>query len=367
MFTNHNKNQNNTYFMNLALQQAKKIIGNTKTNPAVGCVIVKKKNVISAGYTGFNGRPHAENNAINFSKHNLKNSDLYVTLEPCSHYGKTPPCVNSIIKKKIKKVFFSIKDPDLRSFNKSKNILQDKGIKVRDGFLKKEIDLFYNSYLKYKNNNLPFVTCKMAVSKDFFTINKSYKWITNEFSRGRVHLMRASHDCIITTSETIAKDNPRLTCRIYGLNDRTPSRIILDRKLKIRINSKIIKNSKLYRTIIFYNTDNKRKITLLKKLNIKVYKITLDDDGNLDLKKLLRKAQTLGFSRIFVESGIKLISNFLKKGLADEFKLFISNKNLKKKGSYNIKKYFFSILKNKKASIEKVNLFEDKLITYKLK
>ena len=105
--------------MNLALQQAHKSLGNTKSNPAVGCIITKNNHVISAGYTSIYGRPHAEYNAINLSKTNLKDADLYVTLEPCSHYGKTPPCVQTIINKKIKRVFFSVKDPDTRSYNKS--------------------------------------------------------------------------------------------------------------------------------------------------------------------------------------------------------------------------------------------------------
>ena len=106
MSTNQNKNNNHIYFMRLALEQAKKVLGNTKNNPAVGCVITKNNHVISAGYTGINGSPHAEHNAINLSKINTKNSQLYVTLEPCSHYGETPPCVNAIIKEKIKKIFF---------------------------------------------------------------------------------------------------------------------------------------------------------------------------------------------------------------------------------------------------------------------
>ena len=136
--------------MRLALQQAHKSLGNTKENPAVGCVIVKNNHVISSGFTSINGRPHAEYNAINSSKVNLKDSELYVTLEPCSHYGKTPPCVNSIIKNKISKVFFSIHDPDLRSFNKSSDKLTKEGIYVNNGILKKEIKLFYRSYLKSK-------------------------------------------------------------------------------------------------------------------------------------------------------------------------------------------------------------------------
>ena len=112
MFTNQNKNIYHNYFMNLALNQARINLGNTKLNPSVGCVLVKNNNLISAGSTNFNGRPHAEFNAINFSKNDVKNSDLYVTLEPCSHYGKTKPCVKTIIKKKIKRDFFSKNDPD---------------------------------------------------------------------------------------------------------------------------------------------------------------------------------------------------------------------------------------------------------------
>ena len=119
MYINRNKNKNHAYFMRLALQQAKKILGNTKDNPAVGCVIIKNNHVISAGHTSINGRPHAEYNAIICSRNAIKNSNLYVTLEPCSHYGKTPPCVNEIVKHKIKKVFFSLNDPDYRSFNRS--------------------------------------------------------------------------------------------------------------------------------------------------------------------------------------------------------------------------------------------------------
>ena len=178
--------------------------------------------------------------------------------------------------------------------------------------------------------------------------------------------MRSSHDCIMTSSKTIIKDNPRLTCRINGLENRSPSRIILDNKLKIQIKSKIIRESTNYRTIIFYNKINKKKIKLLKKLGIKIYKIPLDNEGNLDLKKSLIKAKKLGFSRIFLEAGIKLTTSFLSKKLVDDFHLFISNKNIGKNGGESIKKYFSSFLKNKKKIIEKVNLYGEKLVTYRL-
>ena len=145
MFTNQNKNIINSYFMQLALNQAKKNLGNTKTNPSVGCVITKNGSLIGMGSTGFGGRPHAEANAIKSSKINLNKSNIYITLEPCSHYGKTPPCTKAIIKNRISKVFFSVKDPDKRSYDKSIKILRDNGVKVEIGHLSNRLNSFYKS------------------------------------------------------------------------------------------------------------------------------------------------------------------------------------------------------------------------------
>jgi len=366
MFINQNKHPNHSFFMRLALTQAQKNLGNTKENPSVGCVITKNHSVISLGCTSINGRPHAEQNAINLSRTNLKDSELYVTLEPCSHYGKTPPCTKSIMQKKIKKVFFSINDPDLKSHNKCKKLLVSKKINVNKGLCENELNFFYRSYIKSKKGFMPFVTCKLAVSKDFFTINKKAKWITNKFSRARVHLMRSNHDCVMTSNQTIIKDNSRLTCRIDGLKNRSPSRIILDKELKIPFSSNIIKEAYNYRTIIFYNKFNKKKIQKLENLNVKLFKLPVDSNNNLDLQKVLIKVKKLGFYRIFLEAGMQLAFNFLHKNLVDDLKLFISNEKLGKNGMINIKKSLKIFLKNKKSINEKVNLFGEKLITYKL-
>ena len=161
--------------MNLALKQAQINLGNTKKNPSVGCVIVKNDCIISAGCTGINGRPHAEQNAMVYSKNYIQNSNLYVTLEPCSHYGVTPPCVKTIIKNKIKRVFFSLKDPDPRSHNKSTKQFKKNKVSVQNGILSTDIKNFYKSYFKYKENFLLYVTAKMAISRDFYTINKKKK------------------------------------------------------------------------------------------------------------------------------------------------------------------------------------------------
>ena len=366
MFINQSKN-NKSYFMSLALKQANFTLGNTKDNPSVGCIIVKNNNVISAGFTSIKGKPHAEHNALKSAKKNVKGSDLYVTLEPCSNYGKTSPCINKIINKKINKVFFSIHDPDKRSFKRARKKLKDNNISNKVGILDKETNYFYRSYIKFKNDDLPFVTCKLALSKDHFSIHKKKKWLTNRFSRGRVHLMRSNHDCIITSSNTVISDNPKLTCRIDGLIKRSPTRVLLDRNLKIKITSKIIQEAKKYKTIIFYNRKNIKKIKLLKKFKVKTFQIILDIDGNLDLKASLIKIKKLGFSRIFLESGVKLIKSFLKKNLVDDLKLFISNKSINSAGKGNIKKDLLTFIKRKKPVVEKVNLFGEKLLTYKLK
>tara|TARA_B100000029_G_C17432537_1_gene908407 strand:+ start:68 stop:1132 length:1065 start_codon:yes stop_codon:yes gene_type:complete len=354
--------------MQLALNQAKKNLGNTKSNPSVGCVITKNGNLVSVGNTGIGGRPHAEVDAINSSKVNLKKSNMYVTLEPCSHYGITPPCTKAIIKSKIRKVFFSLKDPDIRSFDKSAKILRRYGIKTIYGLLSNRLNEFYKSYFIYKKNyKLPYVTCKLAVSKDYFTVDKKSKWITNNLSRGRVHLIRSFHDCIVTSSKTVINDNPLLTCRIPGLEKKSPTRIIIDKYLSTPKNSKVILTSKKYKTIIFYNIRNKSKISFYKKKNIKLYKIELDKKKNIDLSKVLVKIKKLGFSRVLIEGGEKITTSFLKDDLVNDFLLFISKKKLSINGKKSIKKYFNTYLKNKKFTAQQVNLHGEKFNSYRIK
>ena len=366
MFTNQNKITYDNFFMDLALMHAGKNLGNTKSNPSVGCVVVKNNCVISAGNTGINGTPHAEVVALTKSPI-IKNCNLYVTLEPCSHYGKTPPCVNEIIKRKIKKVFFSVYDPDSRAFNKSKDFFKRKGIKVNNGINNKKVKNFYRSYFLYKIRKKPFVTLKLAISKDFKTINKKKKWITNFYSRSRVHLMRSMHDCIITSSRTIIKDNPLLDCRIDGLESSSPDIAILDKNLVIPLKSRVINTYRNNSIIIFYNKNDIKKIKLLKKKKVRLIKIPLNANNQLNLENILEKIYKRGLSRVFLECGERLASSFLRENLVDDFKIFISKYKIGKKGSGSIKKYFMTFLKNKKSSLEKVNLYGEKLISYKIK
>lgn len=367
MSTKQNNTNSHTFFMHLAYQQAKINLGNTKKNPSVGCVIIKHNKLISSGLTSFNGRPHAEVNAIKDSKLNVKGSNLYVTLEPCSHYGLTSPCVKKIINSKIKNVFYSVKDPDSRTFNKARTILKDNGINVFEGLLSHKLEEFYKSYFISKTSKLPFVTCKLAISKDFYTINKKKRWITNKYSRGRVHLLRSKYDCVMTSSATVIKDNPLMNCRIDGLEYTTPAIAILDKNLRVPIKSKIFKESLKRKTIIFYNKYNKKKIIKLKKMKIKTLKVSITKGKNLNLKEILIKTKKLGFSRIFLESGVTLSTSFLKDNLVNDLKIFISNEKIKQNGSGSIKSYFKYILRKNFSKTEPVNLFNEKLVSYKIK
>ena len=338
-------------------------MGSTSSNPSVGCVVVKNNSVISSGHTSENGRPHAESNALK-KKLDYKNSDLYVTMEPCSHYGKTSPCINKIISKKIKRVIFSINDTDLRSKGKAKKKLINKKINVKKNILKKLAQEFYQSYFLQSSNQLPFVDAKLAISNDSFTINKKEKWITNIKSRKLGNFIRSRYDCLLTTSKTINDDNPRLDCRIEGLEKKSPDLIIIDRFFNIKKNLQIFENinRKIY---ILTSANNSLKESFFKKKGVKIINLTLNETESSNLKKIFYSIKKLGFNRIFIESGITFLSKLLQHNLIKNFYLFKSSKNLKSKGLNNssfsaIRKVI--ILKKNKI---KVNLDED--ILYKVK
>jgi len=256
--------QKDKYFMGLALNLASERIGLTGSNPSVGCVIVKNSEILSFGQTSLNGRPHAEYNAIKKNKKDINNSTLYVSLEPCSHYGKTPPCTNLIINSNIKKLFFAVYDIDKRSSNKAHKILKSKGILVKKFLLKNKANELYKSYFFTKKKKMPYVIGKIACSKDFFILSKG-KFITNEHSRNVSHLLRYKNQSILISSKTLNSDNPKLTCRINGLEKYSPTRFILDKNLDIKKNSYIVKSAKKIKTYIFYNKGNIKKKNCLKK------------------------------------------------------------------------------------------------------
>ncbi len=338
---------NHSYFSNLAFNIAETNLGKTKTNPSVGCVIVKDGSVISSGVTSLNGRPHAEFNALS-KKLNFKGSTLYVTLEPCSHYGLTPPCINIIKNKKIKDVYYCYDDPDLRSHRKAKGKLSINNIKIKKIKLKKND--FYRSYFLNKKNKKPLIDAKFAVSKDYYSINKKSKWITNERSRKIVHLLRSRYDTIISTSKSINKDNSLLNCRINGLDNNKPDVIIIDRNLILKKKLKILKfnHRKIY---ILTSSNNMKKISYFKKNKIKIIKVpklTTRDDFNSVFEILFQ----IGKRRILVESGLIFLTKLIKFKIINDLFLFKSNNKLNSSGSNNISSGIISKLKlNRKINV----------------
>jgi len=328
--------QKDSFFMNLAFNLARDVSGLTGKNPPVGCVIVKNNKIISIGQTGLNGRPHAEYNAINSCKKNLKGSTIYVSLEPCTHFGKTPPCSNLIIKSKINKVIFSIIDIDKRTSARSIKLFKSKKIIVKYGFLKKEANKIYRPYILNKSKNLPYVTGKLAISKDNFIYAKNKIRITNKYSDKITNLLRYRNDAILISSKTLNTDNPRLNCRIEGLSDFSPKRIILDRCLSIKKNSHIYLTAINRNTVVFYNKGKKKKINLLKRRGIKLIKLPVYENNLFDLRVVLKKIFSIGCRNLLVESGKNLTDSFLKNKLFNEFYLFKSPNKLGSMGKLNV-------------------------------
>ena len=343
------------FYLELAFQLAEKNLGKTGLNPSVGSVVVKNDTVISSGVTSINGRPHSEFNALN-NINNTAGASLYTTLEPCTHYAKTPPCTNLIIKKKIKSVFYSFEDPDNRTFKKAKKILNEKGIKAN--LIKtKKYKNFYKSYFINKKKNMPYVSAKIAISKDYFSITKKKQWITNDKSRKIVHLLRSKHDSIISTSKSINFDNSLLNCRIKGLNNYKPDLFIIDINLKLKKNLFLNNLTKKRNTYLITSINQKKKILIYKKLG---YKIILINSlkNKKDFFLLYKKIYKLGYSRIFFETGLTFLKALIENKALNDLYICKSSIKLGKNGKNNTPSSFLKRFLTKSITI---NLNNDKL------
>jgi len=358
--------QKDKNYMKLAISLARARKGLTGDNPSVGCLIVKNDKIISIGQTDYNGRPHAEYNAIKNSFEELKGSKMYVTLEPCNHYGKTPPCTKNIIKSGISELIYSMEDIDKRVRGKSFKILSRKKIKVKRGLLKKDAKDLYDSYIKNRNRKLPYVTAKIAISKNKLIYSKGTKRITDKNSDKITHYLRYKNDSIMISSKTLNIDNPKLTCRLKGYEKLSPKRIILDKNLDIKLKSYIFKSAIKGNTILFYNSSNIAKNKILKKKGLILIKTKLNSEGLLDLKTVLKKLFILGTRSLLVEGGDKLSKNLIKNRLIDTFYLFQSPKILR---INKINQGFtsFGILNDKYKKVTKITskLAKDNITIYK--
>ena len=353
-------------YMSLALTLASARHGLTGENPSVGCVIVKNDEIISIGQTGYKGRPHAEYNAIKNSNEALEGSTMYVTLEPCNHYGQTPPCTKEIIKNNISKIIYSVNDVDKKVKGKSLKILKSKNIIVKRGLLNEKITDFYKPYFFNRKNKMPYVTGKIAVSKNNLIYSKGTRRITDIHTDKLTHFLRYKNDSLIISYKTLNVDNPKLNCRIEGLSKFSPKRIILDCNLEMNINSYIFRTANKNNTIIFYKNINKQKITLFKKKGIQLIKSNLTKKKYFNLKLVLKKLYKVGIRNILVEAGNDLSDSFFKNKLFNEFYLIKSPKNLSKLVTYkefNCFKHLSQKYKNKK--IINTKLGKDSITLYK--
>ncbi len=314
--------------MEIALDLARSREGLTGTNPSVGCVIVKNDNIISIGQTSYKGRPHAEFNAIKNCNESLKGATMYVTLEPCNHHGVTPPCTKEIIKSKINKVIYAVEDTDKRVRKKSFKILKSHKINVSIGLLSDKVKKFYIPYFFNRKKKIPFMTGKIAISKNKLIYSKLKTKITNKYSDKFTHLLRYRNDSIITTSKTANIDNPKLNCRIKGLEKFSPVRIILDNNLSLNTKTYIFKSANKKNTIVFYNKAHRSRITIFKKKKILLIKSKLNNSNTLDLAPIMKKLYSLGFRNTLVEGGDFLTTNLLNKKIFNKFILFKSQKKL---------------------------------------
>lgn len=308
-------------FISYAINLSKKNLGITAPNPVVACVIAKNNEIIATGITAKGGRPHAEKIAIENAlknNQNLSGATIYVTLEPCCHFGQTPPCVDEIIKNKIAKVVIATQDPDKRVNGGGIKKLQDAGIEVVCGVMSDEAKEVNKSFFKAKLSGLPYVTLKLATSLDGKIATKDFdsKWITEEKARYFAHHLRSISDAIMVGANTVKKDNPMLDCRILGREGLSPKRVIIASKLDFDFDAKIFTTAKKIPTKIF-TIQKLYDFTRLENLGVEVV-FCDEEDGKINIKKVLEKLCQDGVNSLLVEGGQNIATQFLKEGLVDE-------------------------------------------------
>jgi len=305
-------------YIELALKLARRGLGWTSPNPMVGAVLVKDDRNIGQGYHRRFGGNHAEINALQNAHADPSGATLYVTLEPCCHYGKKPPCVEAIIKNRIKKVVIGTLDPNPLVNGKSVRILTEHGIETRVGVLAEECRALNAPHFKLMTTGQPLVTLKFAQTLDgrIATARGDSRWISSEEFRKRAHRLRAVNDAILVGINTVLADNPQLTVRL--VRGRSPTRVILDSKLRIPLDCEIIKTRDVAPVMIAATAQaDKEKASRLLKVGIDILEVRPDESGAIDLKHLLQLLGQRNISSLLVEGGARVITSFLRQKLAD--------------------------------------------------
>ncbi len=320
------------YYMRKALELAKRGEGYTSPNPMVGAVIVKNGEIISSGYHKYFGGPHAEINALKDAGRQAEGATIYVNLEPCSHYGKTPPCSLALIKAGIKKAVIAMEDPNPLVAGRGIKQLKKAGIEIKSGVLEKEARDLNEVFIKYISSDYPFIYLKMAQTLDGFLASKNgdSKWISNKKARLYTHKLRHKVDAILVGINTLINDNPRLTTRLTDGTGKDSLRIVLDTKLKIPLHARIINQQSSADTLIVTAKDinKEKKERLINKQGVEILSLDLEENNEIPLKVLLKILHERNISSILVEGGGKINYSFLNNNLIDKLYAFIAPKIL---------------------------------------
>ncbi|MBW1999232.1 MAG: bifunctional diaminohydroxyphosphoribosylaminopyrimidine deaminase/5-amino-6-(5-phosphoribosylamino)uracil reductase RibD [Deltaproteobacteria bacterium] len=318
-------------FMREALRLARKGLGRTSPNPAVGAVVVRRGKVISRGYHRRAGEKHAEVDALERMKGAIEVDDtLYVNLEPCHHFGRTPPCTEAIMRAGLKNVVVGMRDPNPSVEGGGCDFLAQNGVKVKIGVLETECRRLNEAYLKYVTRRIPFVIAKSALTLDGFTATSTghSRWITNERSRQFVHRLRDRVDCVMVGVGTIAKDDPLLTTRLKSKRGRDPCRVIVDTELRIPRNARVLKIPCSAETMIAVgDTVAEEYRSSFEAEGVTIIPCPMKE-GLIDLKALMKILGERSVTSVMVEGGATLMGSLIREKLIDKFCFFKAPKVL---------------------------------------
>ena len=313
-------------YMHLAYSLAEKALGRASPNPYVGALVVKNDVIVGHGYHEGAGSPHAEIAALERAGRRAKGGTLYVTLEPCVHWGRTPPCVDAVLSAGVKRVVISSLDPNPLVFQKGVRKIRRAGIDVTVGVLEERNRRLNEFYAKYITRSIPFVTLKAALSLDGKMATKKFdsRWISSPPTREYIHLLRAEYDALMVGVNTIIQDDPRLTVRHSNWRDKKLTRIILDSALRLPRQARILSTLAQGRTLVFTNMNAPRpKKEALAKLGVEVISLP-GATAIVDLHRVLAALGKREIASVLVEGGGRLATSLLEKKLADKVVLTIS-------------------------------------------
>jgi len=312
-------------FMRAALALGRRGLGTVWPNPTVGCVLVKDGEVVGRGWTQPGGRPHGETEALARAGARAQGATVFVTLEPCSHHGKTPPCADALIAAGIARAVVAIEDPDPRVAGRGLGRLRDAGIGVETGLCAAAAAEINAGFLMRIGKGRPLVTLKLATTLDgkIATAGGESRWITGEAARARAHLLRATHDAVMVGANTVIVDDPLLTCRLPGFTGRDPLRIVVDGSLRLPLTAKLVVEARSARTWIVHRhgVDSARREAFVA-AGVELIETPANAAGEMDLAVALAELGNRGLTRVLVEGGAQLAGALLEADLVDRLAWF---------------------------------------------